>query len=143
MPMCQPRFFSPFLLCSLRLAARDEASELTAWLAAFHLQELREPVKELVDAIRSRDPAALAPELTAPPGALERAIAGTMCSCAVDPEQALTDLDRDLDPTTVARITLCVQAIGLALNSNAGRLQRAWSDRVSRSDFAAASIPAC
>ena len=141
--MCQPRFFSPFLLCSLRLAARDQATELSDWLAAFELQELQEPVNELVDAIQGRNPSALARELTAPAGSLERAIACTMCSCAIDPEHALTELGGDLDPTTVARIALCLQAIGLALNSNAGRLQRAWSRLISQPEFESTPMPAC
>lgn len=125
--MCQSRFFSPFLLHSLRLAARDEPNALSAWLSAFHLQEIEEPFHDLIDALRSHDASAVSLELTDPPSALEKAIASTICSCAVDPEQALTGLQTSFDPETRNRVTLCLQAVGLALNTHAARVQRAWA----------------
>jgi hypothetical protein len=141
--MCQPRFFSPFLLCALRLAARDETTALKDWLDTFRLPELQDPVRELVDAIRARHPSALSEDPTAAPSALERSIACSLCSCVVDPEPALEDFGEDLDLGTRTRISLCLQAIGLTLNSRAGHLQRRWAQVVSRPGSVSASIPSC
>jgi hypothetical protein len=102
-----------------------------------------EPVHELVDVLRGHDPLAVSLELEAPPNALERGIACTMCSCAVDPEQALSKLGKDLDAATIARIALCVQAIGLALNTHAGRLQRAWAGVRDQPGFRTGTTPVC
>jgi len=125
--MCQPRFFSPFLLYSLRLAARSEPAELSAWLSAFDLQEIEAPCTDLIAALRKHDASAMSLLPTDPPSALEKAIASSMCSCAVDPEQALTELGAAFDPETRSRVALCLEAIGLALNTHAARIQRAWA----------------
>jgi hypothetical protein len=130
--MCQPAFFAPFLLCSLRLASSSASRQPTLkhWLHGFDLAELEAPVIELLCVLEQAEGARLASNLQEAPNADERCLAGALCACAVDAERASSALAERFDEETVRNLSLPFQAIALVLNEHAARLRHAWQRRI-------------
>ncbi|OAB56387.1 hypothetical protein AY599_21235 [Leptolyngbya valderiana BDU 20041] len=143
--MCQPAFFSPFLLHSLRLASSEPPARpaLKLWLRRFDLPDLEAPVIELVTILEQGGGRGLADGLQDAPNADERCLACAMCGCAVDADRATSVLAERFDADTVRQLALPFQAIALVLSQHAARLRAAWQQRPTVDEFGVFDASSC
>ncbi|MEN1727931.1 MAG: hypothetical protein AAGJ52_05780 [Pseudomonadota bacterium] len=130
--MCQPAFFSPFLLCSLRLASQEPESHqaLKTWLQDFDLPELESPVSALLDGLALSPRPVFAKGLRDAATADEKCLACALCGCTVDTDHAMLTLGQRFDSGVMEQIALPLQAIALLLNQHGARLRQAWGRRI-------------